>query len=263
MTLSPTPNQEPAESKPAGVRSFLPNDLDPTVFDEGFLRQLERLGVLMKQPARGGLKGGRRSVKRGQSVEFADYRDYALGDDLRQLDWNVLRPPRAAVRQAVRRGGGRDDHVPPRREPVDGLRAAREAAVREAGDRRARVHRARRRGPRGAHGAHRPDRAAPERPPRLGPGVPAPRQPVGDPARGGPDRPPRVRAPRGRPAVRAGRRRAPVRPARPVVRARRPRARRDGLGADRAPRPVARRARPAARGRPQARRQRERRAAST
>ena len=104
MTLSPTPPQEPAESRPAesrpaeskpaeskptGVRSFLPNDLDPTVFDEGFLRQLERLGVLMKQPARGGLKGGRRSVKRGQSVEFADYRDYALGDDLRQLDWNV------------------------------------------------------------------------------------------------------------------------------------------------------------------------------
>jgi uncharacterized protein (DUF58 family) len=89
MTLSPTPDQAPAESRSAGVRSFLPNDLDPTVFDEGFLRQLERLGVLMKQPARGGLKGGRRSVKRGQSVEFADYRDYALGDDLRQLDWNV------------------------------------------------------------------------------------------------------------------------------------------------------------------------------
>src|SRR4051812_11445230 len=94
MTLSPTPPQEatearPAEARPAGVKSFLPNDLDPTVFDEGFLRQLERLGVLMKQPARGGLKGGRRSGKRGQSVEFADYRDYALGDDLRQLDWNV------------------------------------------------------------------------------------------------------------------------------------------------------------------------------
>src|SRR5918994_2626953 len=79
----------PPSSTPVGVRAFLPNDLDPTVFDEGFLRQLERLGVLMKQPVRGGLKGGRRSVKRGQSVEFADYRDYALGDDLRQLDWNV------------------------------------------------------------------------------------------------------------------------------------------------------------------------------
>ena len=44
----------------------------------------------MKAPVRGGLKGGRRSVKRGQSVEFADFRDYSLGDDLRQLDWNVL-----------------------------------------------------------------------------------------------------------------------------------------------------------------------------
>jgi uncharacterized protein (DUF58 family) len=69
--------------------SFLPNDLDTTVFDEAFLRQLERLKLLMKSPVRGGLKGGRRSVKRGQSVEFADYRDYTLGDDLRQLDWNV------------------------------------------------------------------------------------------------------------------------------------------------------------------------------
>ena len=102
MTLSPTPPTgsaderptgtpaaAPATPRPAGVRAFLPNDLDPTVFDEAFLRQLERLGVLMKQPVRGGLKGGRRSTKRGQSVEFADYRDYALGDDLRQLDWNV------------------------------------------------------------------------------------------------------------------------------------------------------------------------------
>jgi len=70
-------------------KAFLPSDVDPTVFDEGFLRQLERLVLLMKSPVRGGLKGGRRSVKRGQSVEFADFRDYSLGDDLRQLDWNV------------------------------------------------------------------------------------------------------------------------------------------------------------------------------
>jgi uncharacterized protein (DUF58 family) len=70
--------------------AFLPSELDPTVFDEAFLRQLERLLLLMRSPVRGGLKGGRRSVKRGQSVEFADFRDYSLGDDLRQLDWNVL-----------------------------------------------------------------------------------------------------------------------------------------------------------------------------
>lgn len=80
----------PTARSAAASQAILPSDADPTVFDEGFLRQLERLSVLMKAPVRGGLKGGRRSVKRGQSVEFADYRDYTLGDDLRQLDWNVL-----------------------------------------------------------------------------------------------------------------------------------------------------------------------------
>ena len=74
---------------PGSRQAFLPSEIDPTVFDEAFLRQLERLLVLMRSPVRGGLKGGRRSVKRGQSVEFADYRDYTPGDDLRQLDWNV------------------------------------------------------------------------------------------------------------------------------------------------------------------------------
>ncbi|MGZ8513495.1 MAG: DUF58 domain-containing protein [Candidatus Limnocylindrales bacterium] len=84
-------NDAPAAGRPITRErpAFLPSDVDSTVFDEAFLRQLERLLVLMRSPVRGGLKGGRRSVKRGQSVEFADYRDYALGDDLRQLDWNV------------------------------------------------------------------------------------------------------------------------------------------------------------------------------
>jgi uncharacterized protein (DUF58 family) len=68
---------------------LLPSAIDPTVFDEGFLRQLERLLLVTRRPVRGGLKGVRRSTKRGISVEFADYRDYALGDDLRQLDWNI------------------------------------------------------------------------------------------------------------------------------------------------------------------------------
>ena len=99
MESTGTPNEptgaprEGSSSSAAGASrarpAFLPSDVDPTVFDEAFLRQLERLLLLMRNPVRGGLKGGRRSVKRGQSVEFADYRDYALGDDLRQLDWNV------------------------------------------------------------------------------------------------------------------------------------------------------------------------------
>ncbi len=35
------------------------------------------------------VKGERRSTKRGTSVEFADYRSYTRGDDLRRLDWNI------------------------------------------------------------------------------------------------------------------------------------------------------------------------------
>ncbi len=35
------------------------------------------------------MKGERRSPKRGQSVEFADYRNYTHGDDLRRVDWNA------------------------------------------------------------------------------------------------------------------------------------------------------------------------------
>jgi uncharacterized protein (DUF58 family) len=90
-SLTPPMRDPPSAGRPIARerQAFLPSDVDSTVFDEAFLRQLERLLVLMRSPVRGGLKGGRRSVKRGQSVEFADYRDYALGDDLRQLDWNV------------------------------------------------------------------------------------------------------------------------------------------------------------------------------
>ncbi|CAN5642252.1 DUF58 domain-containing protein [soil metagenome] len=70
-------------------RDLLPSAVDPTVFDESFLRQLERLQLITRTAVHGGIKGIRRSVKRGQSVEFTDYRDYAPGDDLRALDWNV------------------------------------------------------------------------------------------------------------------------------------------------------------------------------
>jgi uncharacterized protein (DUF58 family) len=58
-------------------------------FDEGFLRRLEQLELASRRLTAGRMKGERRSTKRGQSVEFADYRNYAAGDDLRQLDWNV------------------------------------------------------------------------------------------------------------------------------------------------------------------------------
>ena len=58
-------------------------------FDEAFLRRLEQLELASRRLIAGRMKGERRSVRRGQSVEFADYRTYTAGDDLRQLDWNA------------------------------------------------------------------------------------------------------------------------------------------------------------------------------
>jgi uncharacterized protein (DUF58 family) len=59
------------------------------MFDESFLRQLERLALLSRRAMAGQMQGERRSPRRGQSVEFADYRPYAPGDDFRRIDWNA------------------------------------------------------------------------------------------------------------------------------------------------------------------------------
>lgn len=53
------------------------------------LRKLERAAIASKHILIGRTKGERRSARRGSSVEFADYRAYAPGDDLRYLDWNA------------------------------------------------------------------------------------------------------------------------------------------------------------------------------
>lgn len=53
------------------------------------LAQLERLELVTRKIFRGQMKGERRSRRKGQSVEFADFRNYVAGDDLRLLDWNL------------------------------------------------------------------------------------------------------------------------------------------------------------------------------
>lgn len=58
-------------------------------FEEAFLRKLERLALLSRQALAGQMQGERRSPKRGQSVEFADFRPYSVGDDFRRIDWNA------------------------------------------------------------------------------------------------------------------------------------------------------------------------------
>jgi uncharacterized protein (DUF58 family) len=60
------------------------------LFDEATLRKLEQLTLVAERVRVGVMKGDRRSTKRGTSIEFADYRNYVKGDDLRRLDWNVF-----------------------------------------------------------------------------------------------------------------------------------------------------------------------------
>jgi uncharacterized protein (DUF58 family) len=59
------------------------------IFDESTLRKLNQLTLIASRVRAGMIKGERRSTKRGSSIEFADYRNYTPGDDLRRLDWNV------------------------------------------------------------------------------------------------------------------------------------------------------------------------------
>ncbi|MFN7211018.1 MAG: DUF58 domain-containing protein, partial [Aggregatilineales bacterium] len=60
------------------------------LFDEKTLRQFDQLSLIANRVRAGAMKGERRSVRRGTSLEFADYRNYARGDDLRRVDWNVF-----------------------------------------------------------------------------------------------------------------------------------------------------------------------------
>jgi uncharacterized protein (DUF58 family) len=59
------------------------------LFDSAFLRKLDRLALLTRRAMAGDMQGDRRSPRRGSSVEFADFRPYAAGDDIRQIDWNL------------------------------------------------------------------------------------------------------------------------------------------------------------------------------
>ncbi len=53
------------------------------------MHKLEQLEILSRKIFVGRMKGERRSKRKGESVEFADYRNYVVGDDLRFLDWNI------------------------------------------------------------------------------------------------------------------------------------------------------------------------------
>ncbi len=66
----------------------MPTTATPLLTPE-FMSSLDRLDVRSRKMLRGTVQGERRSKKRGASVEFADYRNYVVGDDLRRIDWNL------------------------------------------------------------------------------------------------------------------------------------------------------------------------------
>ena len=60
------------------------------LFDPAFLGRLESLSLLARQLVRSRQRSERRSVRRGASVEFAEYRPFVAGDDWRYIDWNAF-----------------------------------------------------------------------------------------------------------------------------------------------------------------------------
>ena len=70
------------------------------MLDAGIYEQLSRLVIAMKQKSSQNMAGNRRSVQKGTSAEFSDFREYMPGDDLRRLDWNVYaRSERMYIRE--------------------------------------------------------------------------------------------------------------------------------------------------------------------
>jgi len=59
------------------------------LLEPSLLRRLEALALQVRRAVSGQMGGERRSRRRGQSVEFADFRNYTPGDDFRLIDWNA------------------------------------------------------------------------------------------------------------------------------------------------------------------------------
>ena len=59
------------------------------LFDSAFLKKLELLELVFRRAQAGRRDGVQTGVQRGGRIEFADYRSYTPGDDVRHVDWNV------------------------------------------------------------------------------------------------------------------------------------------------------------------------------
>src|SRR5882757_8763292 len=68
----------------------MPDTIETPLLEPKFLARLEQLELVSRKIFVGRMKGERLSKRKGQSVEFADYKNYVVGDDLRHLDWNLF-----------------------------------------------------------------------------------------------------------------------------------------------------------------------------
>ena len=66
-----------------------PGKKNETLLDPDFMTRLEQLEIVSRKIHASRQKGERKSRRRGESAEFADYRNYVVGDDLRHIDWNI------------------------------------------------------------------------------------------------------------------------------------------------------------------------------
>jgi uncharacterized protein (DUF58 family) len=64
-------------------------DSERPLFDEAFLRRLERLSFNANRALPGGIVGAHSSTRQIPNTIFSDYRPYTHGDDLRYVDWNA------------------------------------------------------------------------------------------------------------------------------------------------------------------------------
>lgn len=62
---------------------------DEKIFNAEFYHKLNTFRMSMKMRLAAGMNGGRKSNAKGNSVEFSDFREYILGDDIRRIDWNA------------------------------------------------------------------------------------------------------------------------------------------------------------------------------
>lgn len=61
-----------------------------SLFDNSVLHQIERMRLRPQRRLTNRARGEHLSGKGGSSTDFADFRDYAAGDDLRYVDWNIF-----------------------------------------------------------------------------------------------------------------------------------------------------------------------------